>query len=206
MISYLIIILNFITSAKAFNDRALFYKFMFSPYIIDKEKKYYRFFSYAFIHADWSHLFFNMFTLFFFGPYVEKAFYSFWNAFGILVFVILFFAATAISSLSDFYKYRNNSYYSAVGASGAISAVLFSYILINPLGKIYLFFIPIGIPAFIFGIIYLLISAYFARKGNDNIGHNAHFWGAVFGFIFPILLKPDLFVLFIKNIFSKTLI
>jgi membrane associated rhomboid family serine protease len=103
--------------------------------------------------------------------------------------------------LYDFGKYKDNAYYNAVGASGAVSAIVFASILFNPGGKIYLFFIPIGIPAVIFGALYLVYSYYMSKRGRDNVGHSAHFWGAVFGFVFTILLKPELFMLFVEKIF-----
>ena len=113
-----------------------------------------------------------------------------------MFYLLLYVGGILFSVVFDFRKYKNNAYYSAVGASGAVSAIVFSSIIISPLDKIYMFFIPIGIPSFIFGIIYLIYSAYMAKNSKDNIGHNAHFWGAVFGIAFTLILKPNLFVNF----------
>jgi membrane associated rhomboid family serine protease len=104
-----------------------------------------------------------------------------------------------LSVLPSFGKYKNDPGYNAVGASGAVSAVVFASILFVPLGKIYLFFIPIGIPAFIFGGLYLIYSAYMAKRGGDNIGHDAHFWGALFGFVYTIAIKPKVFLVLIQH-------
>jgi membrane associated rhomboid family serine protease len=111
---------------------------------------------------------------------------------GLFYYILLYLGGLAFSILSDLAKHKNNPYYRAVGASGAVSAVVFASILLNPLAKIYLFFIPIGIPAFIFGIIYLIYSAYMARNSHGHIGHAAHFWGAVYGVIFTVIFEPRL--------------
>jgi membrane associated rhomboid family serine protease len=105
-----------------------------------------------------------------------------------------------LSSTPSYAKHKSNKFYHAVGASGAVSAVVFASILISPLTGIRFIFIPFDIPAFIFGGLYLIFSAYMAKKGNDNIGHDAHFWGAVFGFVFTLILKPSLGSLFIEQI------
>ena len=141
-----------------------------------------------------------MFVLYSFGRVVE---YSYKYLFGVkayLFYLLLYVGGILFSVVFDFGKYKNNAYYSAVGASGAVSAIVFSSIIISPLDKIYMFFIPIGIPSFIFGIIYLIYSAYMAKNSKDNIGHNAHFWGAVFGIAFTLILKPNLFVNFLNQI------
>jgi membrane associated rhomboid family serine protease len=113
---------------------------------------------------------------------------------------MLYIGGLGFSTLFDMRKYNETPSYNAVGASGAVSAVLFASILIYPLGKISLLFIPIGIPSFIFGGLYLAYSAYMGKKNMDNIGHSAHFWGAIYGLILPIALKPSLFGNFLNQI------
>ena len=197
MITYILIGSIAIISFLAFNNRELFYKLLFSPTEISQKGQWYRFFSHALIHANWEHLIFNMLTFFFFGVFVEQSFeYIFGNK-GLILYLSEFLLAGIVSSIPSFIKHRNNYSYSAVGASGAVSAILFTSILLNPLNKIYFFFIPIGIPAFIFGILYLIYSAYMSKKKIDNIGHDAHFWGAVFGIIYPLAFKLDLLYNFI---------
>jgi membrane associated rhomboid family serine protease len=202
MISYLIILVTIVISASALNRREIFYKLQFNAYQVYHYKQWYRIFSHALIHADWNHLIFNMLTLFFFGKFVVDSFGTIFGNLGVIYFFLMYVLAILISSLPSLQKNKNNPSYNAVGASGAVSAVLFSYILLNPLGKIYIFFIPIGIPAIIFGILYLIYSAVMAKKNIDNIGHDAHFWGAVFGFLFPLFLENKLFLLFLSQIFN----
>lgn len=116
---------------------------------------------------------------------------------GEVLFVILYFGAVATADLYNLFTQKNNPGYKSLGASGGVSAVVFAYILLNPFGKLYLMFIPVGIPAFVFGPLYLLYCAYMAKRGGDNIGHTAHLTGSVFGFIFPAIFEPRLFMRFI---------
>lgn len=173
---------------------------MFIPYLIHKNKENYRFFTHALIHADFTHLLFNMLTLYFFGPMVEAYFSIYFQGKAELFYILLYVGGVVLSSFWSYEKYKNNSLYSALGASGAVSAVLFSGILLAPLNPIYIMFIPFPIPAFVFGALYLIYSWYMAKRGKDNIGHDAHFWGAVFGIVFPIVIKPELALLFIKRL------
>jgi len=196
-----IIILTVLVSLGAFQNAQLFDKLRFDPFTMTDKKEWYRFFSYALLHADWGHLLINMFVLYSFGQNVEYFFGFFFGSKAVLYFILLYVGAVFISVTPSFEKNKNNPYYTAVGASGAVAAILFSSILMYPQGKIIFLLLPIPIPAYIFGIIYLVYSAYMAKKGRDNVGHDAHFWGAVFGFVFTILLKPALFMHFINQIF-----
>ncbi|MBI5539404.1 MAG: rhomboid family intramembrane serine protease [Bacteroidia bacterium] len=200
MITYIIIATVALVTISAFNKREVYYKLMFNPYQVKHSNQWYRFISHVFIHADWNHVIFNMLTLFFFGVYVESAFSAYFGEKATFLYILEFVMASVVSSVPSYFKHKDNYGYNAVGASGAVSAILFTSILFDPLNKIYIFFIPIGIPAFIFGILYLAYSAYMSKKNVDNIGHDAHFWGAVFGFIFPLALKPELFIIFINMI------
>ncbi len=201
IITYLIIAISVITSLVAFNRPDIFDKLKFNAYAINKNREWYRFFTYGLIHADYMHLFINMFVFYSFGGVVENIFHIYFDSQATLFYILLYVGGIAFSSLFDFGKYKNNSYYNAVGASGAVSAILFSSIILYPQGKIFLFFIPIGIPAPIFGILYLAYSAYMAKKGTDNVGHSAHFWGAIYGIAFTIVLKPSLVISFFNNLF-----
>lgn len=204
MITYAIIILTCLVSIPAFNNRKLFAKALFNPYLVKTNKQWYRFFSHALVHADWMHLFFNMFVLYSFGTILEDHLFPFiFPGFkSTLNYILLYVGALIASSIPGFEKYKNQPHYNAVGASGAVAAVVFAGILINPMQGIGFIFIPFPIPGFIFGGLYLLYSWYMAKKGNDNIGHDAHFWGAVFGFAFTGLLKPILFLNFIDQLKS----
>ena len=119
-----------------------------------------------------------------------------------IYFLMLYAGGILFSTLFDFGKHKDNAFYSAVGASGAVSAVVFSSILIYPQGTIYFFFIPFPIPSVVFGILYLVYSAYMSKKGADNIGHSAHFWGAIFGIVLTIALKPVFAIKFMDYILS----
>ncbi len=200
MITIIIVAVTVVVSLLSFNDARLYGKLLFSPFMISHHRQGYRFLTHGFVHADWVHLGINMFVLYSFGEAVEFYFRNFFGLKGGYYFILLYIGGVLFSSLPSFAKHKDNQYYLAVGASGAVSAVLFSAILIKPLSSIRFIFIPFDIPAFIFGVLYLVYSAYMSKKGKDNIGHDAHFWGAVFGFVFTILLRPSLFVDFIRQI------
>ena len=189
-----------IGSIDAVRKKDLFHKFKFNAYMVFHRKEWWRLFSSGLIHADWMHLIFNMLTLYFFGGTVELYFKYNFGTWGIPMFILLYVAALAVSSIPDLIKHKNNHYYNAVGASGAVSAILFAAILFDPTMKIMLFIIPIPIPGYVFAPLYLLYSHYMSNKNMDNIGHNAHFWGAVFGFLFPVLFNFSLLSSFVFKI------
>ncbi len=195
-----IIIITAIISIWAFNNREVFDKLIFNAYEIKHKKEGWRFFSYALIHDGWSHLIINMLVLYSFGDIVEIFLKFYFGTKSYIYFFLLYIGGIIFSILFDFYKNKDNVYYNAVGASGAVSAIVFSSIILYPGGSIYLFFIPIPIPSAIFGILYLVYSAYMGKRAKDNVGHNAHFWGAIFGVIFTIILKPKLFLIFLEQI------
>lgn len=197
----ILIVITVIVSVIAFNRKEIFDKLKFNAFLIYKYKQWHRFLSYGLIHADLVHLAVNMFVLYSFGAIVEQFFQFHFENRGYIYYFFLYAGGIAFSTLYDFGQQKNNGHYNAVGASGAVAAVVFSSILLYPAGKIFLFFIPIGIPSPIFGILYLGYSFYMARKGKDNIGHNAHFFGAIFGVIYTIAIKPEFLVLFIKYLF-----
>ncbi len=199
--TYLIIGITALVSIFAFNRRDIFDKLKFNAFYIRTDREWYRFLSYGLIHADWMHLLINMFVLYSFGGIVETLYKELFGLKGIAFYFLLYLGGIAFSTLWDFGKYKDNVFYNAVGASGAVSAIVFASILLYPQGKIFLFFIPIGIPAPIFGLLYLVYSAYMARRGSDNIGHSAHFWGAIFGIVFTIALEPKLVSYFLNQVF-----
>ncbi len=200
-ITFLIILITAITSFLAFNNKETFYNLKFNAYLINHNKQYYRFFSYGLIHVDWMHLLVNMFVLFSFGTAVESSFAEHFDLKSNLYFVLLYIGGILFSTLPAFGKYKNDDSYNAVGASGAVAAVLFSAIIMKPDMSIMFVFFPIPIPAYIFGVLYLVYSAYMAKKADDNIGHDAHFWGAIFGLVFTIALNPAFVRTFFENIF-----
>ncbi len=200
MITWIIIAVTAFISLMAWRDAALMDKLQFNAAKIIHQKQYYRLLTHAFIHANWTHLLVNMLVLYFFGRAVESYFQYFSGKSHIFWFLLLYFGGIAASVAYSLLKHRNNYYYNALGASGAVSAVLFSFIFLNPWEKLY-FFGLIPIPGILFAFLYLIYSWYMGKRGNDNIAHDAHFLGAVFGFFFPILLKPELLSRFIDLLF-----
>lgn len=198
-----IIIVTCLASISAFQNNALVSRFIFSPYTVARnQSEWYRFFSSGFLHGGWLHLLFNMYVLWMFGGIVEQYFELLFAPVGSFLFLAMYLIALPISETASYIKHKDNFRYASLGASGAVSAVVFAFILFEPTQKLFFIFIPIGIPAFIFGPLYLAYSAYMAKQNQDNIGHDAHFWGAVFGFVFPLLFKPDLIFRFFNLITS----
>lgn len=202
----ILIIAISITSIIAFSNHNLFQKLLFNPYKVYHNKEYYRFITHAFLHADWLHLIVNMFVMYSFGTALEY-YLKYLEANNVILinstlcYLILFFTSVVVSSLITFKKYRETYWYNSVGASGAVSAILFCCIFLNPLEKI-LFWGILPIPGLLFGVIYLFYSHYMSKKGNDNINHEAHFMGAVYGFGYLILFNPKLFYGFINELTS----
>ncbi len=199
--NFLVIGITSIISFACFSNQSLKQQLLFYPYMIHKAGKgYYRFITHGFVHADWTHLLFNMFTLYFFGDNVEQYLRANYNSpVGSSLFLLFYVAALIIASIPSYFRYRKNQYYKSLGASGAVSAVLFASILISPLNNICLYGL-LCIPAYIFGPLYLIYSAYEAKRARDNIGHDAHFTGAIFGMIFIVVLVPETFRNFIQTI------
>ena len=165
---------------------------MMIPYRTVRQKTWYEIITSGFVHASLGHLFFNMFTLFFFGPVLEQVL-------GPVLFLILYFSGLVVSSLPSLLKHKDNPEYATLGASGAIESVLFAFILLFPFEKIYLMLIPIGIPAFIFGIMFIAYSIY-ASKQEGKVNHEAHIAGAVWGIIFMIVFVPGVIKHFLTTV------
>ena len=200
IITWIFIIITAAVSIPAFSNKELFSRLRFNPYIIRETKQWHRFLTYGLLHADWAHLMINMFVLYSFGEQVEYFMKYYFGLKGNLYFVLLYVGGIFFSVVPAFEKHRNDSWYNAVGASGAVSAVVFSSIIFWPASKIMFLLLPIPIPAVVFGILYLVYSAYMSRKASDNIGHDAHFWGALFGVVFTIVIKPELASIFVKQL------
>ncbi|MCW3805021.1 rhomboid family intramembrane serine protease [Plebeiibacterium marinum] len=188
-----------IISATAFSQTTLLYRYQFNAYQIIHRKQYIRLISHGFLHGSWTHLLVNMFVLHSFGRAVIYHLNDNFEGRGIPMFLLLFFSSLIFSSLYSLIKEKDNPHYNAIGASGAVSAVVFTSIFFSPYSLLYIFF-AIPVPGIVFGVAYLIYSRVMAQRNVDNIGHDAHFWGAVFGFIFPILYKPSLFIDFINKL------
>lgn len=184
-ITIILIAITVVVSLIGFGSHSTVDDLIFYPAVIQSKKQYYRFITYGFIHADLMHLIFNMYAFYLFGDFIERAFMAlFGDQQGLVLYVLMYLLALIVCVIPDYIKYRNNYQYRSLGASGAVSAVVFAYILLNPLQGIGLIFIPFGIPGFLFGILYLVISFFLGRKKGSVINHNAHLWGAIFGIVF----------------------
>ena len=189
-ITLAIIIFTCLVSISAFSNRKLMEDLIFYAPAIDRRRQYYRFLSHGFLHADYLHLAFNMFALYSFGQAVETMLYSnecVFDSKGKLFYILLYVGALIVASVPDYLRHKNNHNYRSLGASGAVSAVIFAAIALLPQLPIRILFIPIDIPGYVFGLLYLVISAYLDRRGGGNINHSAHFWGAAFGLIFTFV-------------------
>lgn len=200
-ISTLIIVFTVVLSISAFQQEKLFEKALFRPYLMKQNNEWWRWISSGFIHKDYAHLIVNMLSFYFFGSVVESYFAEITGTGNGLVFLLFYLSAIVMSSMFDYHRYQNQYAYSALGASGAVSAVIFAYILFDPFSKIYLYFM-IGIPSWLFGILYLWYEYHMGKKQSDNIGHNAHFFGAVYGLAFPLLIHPQTGLHFVREILS----
>lgn len=198
-----IIAITAVVSFLALGNRAIMDKLLLSPYNTIHRKQWYRVVSHALVHADFFHLLVNMIVLLSFGLAVESIFGQLktQNVIGnpTFHFLTLYLGGTVISCLSTLRKHKDNYYYQGVGASGAVSAVVFTSIFFRPLDKLYIMGI-LPLPAIVFGVAYLIYSHYMSRKSTDNINHDAHFVGAVFGFIYPILIDPSLIKVFLSEL------
>ena len=192
-VASIIFLFTIITSIYAFNNPELHGKFMLHPYSIAKGKKLYTFITSGLIHADWMHLFFNMFTFFAFAFQLEKLL-GHWQ------FGLLYFASMILADITSITKHKDHFWYHSLGASGAVSGVLFSFILFFPKSKIMIFPIPFGIYAIVFGVLYLVYCYYMSKQSKDNINHDAHFFGALTGIILTLILEPGIIPHFLQEL------
>lgn len=177
----------------AFYNDDLYTRFILQPYNVSRGKYLYTLITSGFIHADWTHLLFNMMTFYFFAFQLE-------GAIGHWEFALLYGVSLILSDIPTVIKHKNDFWYRSLGASGAISAVVFSAILFNPLGKMMLLFLPIPIPAVLFGVLYLVYCTYASKRGIGNINHDAHFFGALSGILITIILIPQIVPFFLHSV------
>jgi membrane associated rhomboid family serine protease len=196
----ILIAITVAVSFAAFKSAKLMDLLQFNASKIFHKHEYHRLITHAFIHANWEHLFVNMIVLFSFGSAIEIYFKSHFGSNNILYFFLLYFGGILASNIYALIKHRNNYFYNSVGASGAVSSVLFASIFFDPWNMIYFFGI-LPIPGIVFAVLYLVYSYQMSNKQKDNVAHDAHFLGALYGFIFPILLNPVLFEVFLDKLF-----
>lgn len=196
-----IIIITVIVSIAAFRSDQLYHKLIFNPYQISKFNEWYRFFTSGFLHADWLHLIVNMLVLYQFGQQVEYFYDAVFASRGWYYYLILYLGGIMVSMLPTYKKHKDDRYYRGLGASGAVSAVLFTCIIFNPWEKIYLFGI-LGLPGIVFCVAYIAYSYYMDKRERSNVNHNAHLWGGLFGMLYTLALKPSLIVYFFNALLS----
>jgi membrane associated rhomboid family serine protease len=196
-ITTIIIVLTSIISFLAFNNPRLMNALIFWPPAVSMRHQYYRFVTCGFVHADIMHLAFNMITLYFFGKVLE-VYYMGDLGLQQYYYVILYFSALIVANIPSYLKHRDDYNYRSLGASGAVCAVLFAFILLRPWAPIILFVIKM--PAIIYALLFLGYSIYMSRRGGDNVNHDAHLWGALFGILFTIAVRPSVIGSFINEL------
>ncbi|NQW42882.1 MAG: rhomboid family intramembrane serine protease [Bacteroidetes bacterium] len=198
----IIIGITVLISIIGFGQPSFYEKAMFRPFNILHNKEYWRWVSGGFVHADYFHLAVNMFVLYSFGQFLESYFIAYFQDFGKVILVVFYLLAIPVSSMYSYYKHKNDFGYAAIGASGAVAAMLFASILVQPFAELRLYF-AIPIPAWLFGILYLVYEYYMGKKQQDNIGHDAHFYGAIYGLVFSIIIRPQIAVEFYNQVLAK---
>ncbi|MDP4662263.1 MAG: rhomboid family intramembrane serine protease [Salibacteraceae bacterium] len=187
----IILAANVLLSVTCFYNRDLFYKLDFQPYEIDRKNEWYRFITHAFLHADFTHLAVNMYVLYYFGNSVFEAYDYYFQGNGLIYFGLLYLGGILFSAIPGYTQNRSNYAYHAVGASGAVSAVVYAFIVMFPFAEMNLMFIPIDFPAWVFGIGYLALEIYLDKNSKSNIAHSAHYFGGIYGLLLTIFLHPE---------------
>ncbi|WKN30026.1 rhomboid family intramembrane serine protease [Porifericola rhodea] len=204
-VTIILIAVSVAASFYAWNKPEVMYKWIFNPYSVYTKKEYWRFITSGFIHQDYMHLFFNMFTLYFFGSVIEQYYtYLFGDTTGIIMYVGMFLVAIVVSDIATYIKHRNDPSYNSLGASGGVAAVVFSSIMFDPTGKIYIFAL-LPVPGFILGALFLLYSYQRSKQIRDRINHDAHLYGALFGLLFTIIIEPNVIGHFIREVSNFSL-
>ncbi len=201
-ITLIIILVTVIASLYAFSNEGVKQKWMLNPYAVKRHNEYFRFITSGLIHQDYMHLFFNMFPLYSFGNVVERHLAYEFPGVGKILFAALYILGVVVSDIPTYLKHQNQPYYNSLGASGGVSSIVFAAILLYPMMEMGLIFLPIGLPGFIFGGLYMFYSYYQARRGGDYINHDAHLYGALFGILFTVIAIPSSIPGFIEQIAS----
>jgi membrane associated rhomboid family serine protease len=206
MMTYILIAFTALISIQTFSKRDWFLKLQFNAYQIYHRKQAYRLLTHGFLHANWLHLIVNMLVLFFFGPQVEGDLKAILapgiQAWSHLIYLLFYFGAIVFASVTSLYKHKDDPWYNAVGASGAVSAIIFFFVFFHPWEPLYLYGL-IPVPGIIMAVLYLIYSHYMSKRDADNVNHDAHISGAVFGFIFPLFINFRLLHYFIYQLMGS---
>ena len=197
MVTLAIVAVTVLVSWQAFGNRRLLERLLLWPPAVERQRQYDRLVTHGFVHADWQHLLFNMITLYFFGRGVEQMFAPYIGTVG---FVLFYLSAIVVAILPTWLRHRHDPQYRSLGASGAVSAVLFAFILTQPWALIFVFFIPV--PAIVYAVLYVGYSVWMDRRGGDNVNHSAHLWGAGYGVLFTVMMEPRVVELFLARLVS----
>ena len=200
-ITLIIMVITALISYKAFNDQAFFNQLKHFPYAEKRNKEWYRMLTSGFLHGGWAHLIINMYVLLEFGGLVERFFVnSVGELWGRLLFVIMYITTIIAADIPTYLKHKDNPSFASIGASGAVSGIVFIFILLYPMSGMGILFIPIRFPAIVFGILYLVYSSWASRNQRGIIDHDAHFYGAIWGMLFVIAMDWEVFPRFIAQI------
>ena len=203
-VTLIIVIITVLVSLQGFSNVSVFDRLRHCPYIEHRHKEYYRWITSGFLHVDYIHLAINMFVFYQFGGAVEDIYQGLFGAFGgSLLFLLMYLTSIVCGDLVTFVKHKDNPYYTAVGASGGVSGVVFAFILFNPWAELALYGI-IPFRAIVGGLLYLAYEQWASRNSKDNIGHDAHFFGAIAGVLVTLVLEPRIFTYFIEQLTNNS--
>lgn len=198
-VTLILIAVTCLVSYLAWQNPRLIERLILWPPAVQRRHEYDRLITYGFVHADGAHLLFNMITLYFFGGLIERAYADYLGPFGYAAFYL---SAILVSILPTFMRHRDDPNYRSLGASGAVSAVLFSFILLQPWTLIFVFFIPV--PAIVYAAAFVGYSIWAERRGKDNVNHSAHLWGAGYGVMFSLIMEPRILRVFIDQLLNPS--
>jgi len=198
-ITVVLICITVAISFYTFNKPQLQGRLMMNPYLIKTKSQYYRFISSGFIHKDHMHLLWNMFSFYFFGTAVERDFSSVFGEVGMYYYAVLYISALVVSDIPTYLKEKDNIGYNALGASGGVGSVIFVFIILQPLQSICLYF-AFCMPGFVFGAGYMAYTYYQGRKSKDNVNHDAHLYGALYGLLFCLIAYPTSLLQFYEQV------
>ena len=198
-LTIVLVVATVAVSWAAFNNSRLLDRLLLWPPAVQRLRQYDRFVSHGFVHADWQHLLFNMITLYFFGRAVEGVFT---DLIGQVGFVLFYLSAIVVAILPTWLRHRHDPRYRSLGASGAVSAVLFAYILMAPWSLIFVFVLPV--PAIVYAVFYVGYSIWMDRQGRDNVNHSAHLWGAGYGLLFTVIMEPRVIPFFLQQLVNPS--
>ena len=194
-ITAIILAITIVTSFMAFQNREMMQKMLFNPYSVKHRNEKWRFLTHGFIHADTMHLLINMYVFYNFGTVVESTFVQlFGKVYGELLFLILYLGAILFAPLLAYKKHQDNPGYNSLGASGATSAVLIVFMIMYPAAPLQLIFLPIPMPAIVFGLLFFVYESYMNKRGRSGVAHDAHLLGALFGMVFLLVTYPEAYL------------